>query len=189
MNHPLNPVKAITLIELLISITIVTLMVLSFYSLQTFGQGQVISSDRRAKVQNQLAYALEQMSKYVQRANGNKNNPAIVITTGSDFKVRVDFRNPQNPADYNSAWVRYYLDTTVNPNLLKTECIAIGAGGCDLSPPPETLSDKIITFNAAQDADPLKNNIIEIDLIGRYDISSPQVEMKTKIICNNSSVN
>ncbi|MDD5465458.1 MAG: hypothetical protein PHP73_03845 [Candidatus Omnitrophica bacterium] len=171
------------------------MMVLSFYSLETFSQGQVINSERRAKVQNQLVYVLEHMSKYVQQANGNKDYPAIVITTGSDFKVRVDFRSPQDPSDYNSAWVRYYLDN-VNINTLKTECAPIGAGTCGPFPiTPETLTDKIITFNATQDADPLKSNIIEIDLVGRYDTSSPdtlanpQVEMKTKIICNNCSTN
>jgi len=203
MNHPLNTIKSITLLELLISILIVTIMILSFYSLQTFSQGQVINSERRAKVQNQLVYALEHMSKYVQQASGNKNNPPIVLTV-SGFQVRVDFDNPQTPSDLaNDAWVSYSL----SGNTLSASCS--GSARCPFV--TETLSNKIIgNFvadtimpNSPTDGfyvkvDPL-GNLVDIGLVGRYDTSqpytlatrstNPQVEMKTKIICNSYSTN
>jgi len=205
MNHPLNTTKSLTLIELLISLLVVTIMVLSFYSLETFSHGQVINSERRIKVQNQLAYVLEHMSKYVQQASGNKNNPAIVLTL-SGFQVRVDFRSPQVPSDLNNgAWVSYSLDS--NFHTLSTNCSAYGATGTCGSFISETLTDKIIgnfVANAIMPNNPTNGfyvkvdplgNLVDIGLVGRYDTSqppalrNPQVETKTRVICSNSSTN
>lgn len=207
MNYPLDTVKSLTLIELLVSIIIVSMIVLSFYSLETFSHGQMINSERRAKVQNQLTYALEHMSKYVQQANGNISdpvNPKPIVLTASGFQVRVDFRNPQIPSDLdNGAWVSYSLVGST----LSTNCSAYGASGtCGLFI-SETLTDKIIGNFVADTIMPNNptngfyvkvdslGNLVDIGLVGRYDTSSlpslsnPQVEMKSKIICNNSSAN
>lgn len=199
MSHPLNTSRSLTLVELLISLLIVSIMVLSFYGLETFSHGQMINSERRAKVQNQLAYALEHMTKYVQQANGDKNNPAIVLT-GFGFQVRVDLNNPQTPSDLtDDAWVSYSL----SGNTLSTSCS--GSARCPFV--TETLSSKIIGNFVADTIMPNNptngfyvkvdpsGNLVDVGLVGRYYTSSPatlanpQVEMKTKIICNNSSIN
>ncbi|MDD5476612.1 MAG: hypothetical protein PHG87_00150 [Candidatus Omnitrophica bacterium] len=213
MNHPLNTVKSITLVELLISIIIVTIMILSFYSLETFTQGQVINSDRRAKVQNQLAYALEHMSKYVQQAQGNLTRPPIEYFPAGNpdgFRVWVDFN--QTPWDLtDDSWVRYQI----NGNTITASC---GGGSCPASFNNENLTTKVLSnFSAGIMPSPLPNNpaagfyvkidpnssgspnVVEIGLVGRYNpsqpytlatrLTNPQVQMKTRIICNNSSTN
>jgi Tfp pilus assembly protein PilV len=203
MSHPLNTTKSITLVELLVSILIVTILVLSFYSLETFSHGQVINSERRAKVQNQLAYVLEHMSKYVQRASGNTANKPIV-ETATGFQVRVDFNDPQTPSVLADYTVGYSLDSATHT--LSTTCS--GSANCPFG--TETLSNKIIgNFvsnaimpNSPTDGfyvkvDPL-GNFVDIGLVGCYNpsqppntaatrLTNPQVEMKTKLICNNSS--
>jgi len=192
--------KSVTLTELLISLVIIAIMVLSFFSLVNYGHQQVTGADRKAKVQNEIVNALEHMTKYVQMANGNISNRAIELTAAG-FRVRVDFRNPQIPSDLNNgAWVRYSLVG----NSLSTNCTPYGVSGTCGSFISETLSTKIITFNPTLGAVPLNNNI-EIDLVGRYyptqlvnkgisvlnpeQGANPQVTMKTKIICNNASTN
>lgn len=213
MNYPLDTVKSLTLIELLVSIIIVSMIVLSFYSLETFSHGQMINSERRAKVQNQLAYALEHMSKYVQQANGDRNNPPIKlypdlgVKTG--FQIRYDCNATQTPSDLtNDVWIYY----TLSGNTLSAVCSGANCGSCssDRPVPPvfpgEVLSNKIIANfdNSIMPANPTKGfyvqvdslgNLVDVGLVGRYDTSSlpslsnPQVEMKSKIICNNSSAN
>lgn len=185
-------IKSLTLIELILSVIILTTMVLSFYSLESFTQSQVFSADRWSRVQNDLTYVLEHMSKYVQKASGNATFPAVQMTA-TGFQVRVDFRNTQDPSDLgNTAWVTYEL----NANTLRTRCTALGSGICGSFPASwESLSDRIISFTPTPGVTPA-NNIIEIDLVGRFDpdenedrMTNPQAEMKTKVICNSYPTN
>lgn len=188
--------KSITLVELLISVTIVSLMVLSFYSIENFSRNQLLNSDRRIIVQNQLSLALEHMSKYVQQASGNQNNPAIVLA-GSGFRVRVDFN--QTPGNFtDDAWVSYSLAG----NTLSTNC----SGNCGPFT-PENLSAKVVRgfVDGSMPANPTsgfyvsisnQGSLAEVGLLGRFSPTdsivtpkNPQVAMKTKLICNNCSTN
>lgn len=206
-------INAITLIELLIGITIVSIMVLSLYSIDSFSRGQLMNSDRRAKVQNELSYVIEHMTKYTQKASGTVSNKAIEAIA-SGFQLRVDLRDPglQTPSDLNDAWVSYVL----TGNTLSASCIEIipGNGACG-SFVNENLSAKIVAgFVSGTLPDPLPNNpagfyvligvgaqsnLVDIGLVGRYNptevptpatkSANPQVAMKTKIICNSASTN
>jgi len=206
-------IKSVTLVELMISVIVVAIMVLSFYSLETYGHLQVISADRRVKVQNSLVYCLEYMSKYVQQAGGNINTsyPAITLyptapgqKTG--FQIRVDLNNPQTPSNFADDALIYY---TLFGITLRTGCT--GTCGSFIA---EELSTKIVpNFNnsilpviplyGASDGfyvvvDAL-GNFVDIGLVGRYyptqvptlatRFTNPQVELKTRLICNNSSSN
>jgi type II secretory pathway pseudopilin PulG len=210
MNCPLNTTKSISLIELLVSIVIVTMMVLSFYSLETFSQGQVINSERRAKVQNQLTYVLEHMSKYVQQANGNINDPGIELFPPGNptgFQVRVDFNGtPLDPTD--DPWVRYRLRQP--NNILEVSCN--GGLGCPASFSEDlTAKDKVCSGFVGDSSLPKPfppanpsgfyvwiedgGCSINIGLVGRYvsaagaSLGNPEVAIKTKLICNNCSAN
>jgi hypothetical protein len=191
--------KAITLSELLISIMIIGMMIISFYSLETFSHEKVISSDRRTKVQNALAYCMDSMGKAVLKGNGNKGNPPIALyPTGgpyTGFQVRVDLHDPQTPTNLAD-------DTWVYFSLSGNQLICNG----------EVLTSKILTNfnNSAMPASPtdgfyvlIDNTVgltsgysVEAGLFGRYDpaeaynrTTNPQVAMKTKLFCNNSSSN
>lgn len=203
MSRPLNTYKAITMIELIVSMLIVTIVILSFYSLETFSHGQVINSERRAKVQNELSYALEYISKYAHQASGTKINPAFELT-GTGFRVRVDFGKPQTPSNLVNSWITYSL----SGKTLSVACS--GSVNCPFT--NEILSNRIISGFIADTIMPVNpangfyvkidplGNFVDVGLVGRYTptspnntpatkLTNPQVEMKTKIICNNCSTN
>lgn len=211
----LKNIKSVTLFELLISMMVVAIVVLSFYSLESYGHQQVLSANRRAKVQNSLAYCLEHMSKYVQQANGNVTRKAIQYYPGpsavgaTGFRIYIDLRFPQtpsNPAD--DSWIDY----TLSANTLTATCTANG-GACPFT--TDNLTDKIIAgvvgdtimpsspgngfyIKIGTSTDTL-GTYVDIGLVGRFyptvatslatRLTNPQIEMKTKIICNNSSTN
>ena len=88
---------AVTLLELLIAIGLFSLIVVGLSSIGTFSRHHVMSSERRVKLQNELSYALEHMSKNIQRATGDATRPALsVLAPGDLLSVRVD-PNPSNP--------------------------------------------------------------------------------------------
>lgn len=196
------------MIELLVSLIVVSIIVLSFYSLEEYGHRQVIYSDRRVKVQNELGYALEHMGKYVQQASGNVSRQAIqVFPPGNPdgFRVWVDFnKTPSDLADDDQ--IRYRLEAEG----LKVTCTG---ATCPVSF-NETLSTKIIdgvvegVFPDPMPEDPdagfylnvIDSGTIEIGLVGRYDpipdttmaerlTTNPQVGMKAKLVCNSCSTN
>jgi Tfp pilus assembly protein PilE len=202
-------IKSVSLVELIICIVIMGIMFLSFYSFEEFSNKQVLNSDRRTKVQNSLAYCLEYMGKYVQQAGGNINisYPAITLYPAvgmpkTGFQLRVDFNNPQTPENFADDALVYY---TLAGNTLSTGC----TGSCG-SFAAEALSTKIVAnfTNALLPAnppngfyvvvDPLGNSV-DIGLVGRYyplqvptaatRLTNPQIAMKTRLVCNNSSTN
>ncbi|MFH0917604.1 MAG: prepilin-type N-terminal cleavage/methylation domain-containing protein [Candidatus Omnitrophota bacterium] len=220
--------KALTLVELLVSIMIVGLLIVGFYGFETFTNTQVIDADKRAKVQNQLAYCLEHMSKYISRANGNVSNPPIKLYPSSisptGFQVRFDCgtladAQAQTPSDLtNDVWIYYTLsgnDLSVGCQTgLGADCVTSLSCRSDAVPEAEVLSTKIISgfYNGVMPVNPDKGfyveiddqgsplvdqgNLVKIGLVGRYDptkpvdsgkLVNPQVEAKTKIICNSSS--
>jgi len=202
--------KSVTLIELLISMVVISIMVLSFYSLETFGHQQVMSAARRTKVQNSLAYALEHIGKYVQQANGDSSNKAIRYYGATGFSVYVDLRssddlsNRLTPSDFTDDG---RIDYTLSGNTLTATCTANG-GTCPFT--TEVLTDRIIagvvvgsTIPASPGSgfyvlvDPT-GSFVDIGLVGRYTptdtpadalarLKNPQVVMKTRLICNSVS--
>ncbi|MFH1190905.1 MAG: hypothetical protein V1670_01740 [Candidatus Omnitrophota bacterium] len=200
-------VKSVTLVELLVSIMITGLLILGFYGFELFSNTQVIDAERRTKVQNDLAYCLEHMTKYIQQANGDIDDAWIRYFPASDptgFEVRVDFNG--TPLDLtDDPWVRYQLQGA--GDILQVSCV--GGAGCPASF-AEDLADKVLGgfqedsllpeplpanpsgFYVQIDA---QGNSVNIGLVGRYDKTrptntsfvNPQVEVKTRIICNSAS--
>ncbi len=63
--------RGITLIEVLIAISLLSLIALGLTSIELFTRNHVTSSSRRAKLQNEISYALTHISKSLVRAIGN----------------------------------------------------------------------------------------------------------------------
>ncbi len=198
---------ASSLIELVISIVIVGSLILAFFNFEAFTRMQVVDGDKRAKVQSQLVLTLEHMSKYIQQAGGDELNPPIELypddVDPTGFQVRYDCNQPQTPDDLtDDIWIYYTLNST-------THELSVACSGICAKVPAEVLSTKIIGefvndlmplspvsdgFYAQIDA---QGNYIDIGLAGRYNpalpvatgtnFSNPQVEIKTKVICNSSS--
>jgi len=86
MNPHLN--KSVSLIELLIAIALLSVIVIGFSSIDSFSRYHLLTSERRAKLQNEVSYCLEHMSKNISRAIGNErvNGAKSVIKIRSDDK-------------------------------------------------------------------------------------------------------
>ena len=190
-----NRRSGLNLIELIMSMVLMSLVLLAFFSIDLFSRNHVISSDRRAKVQNEISYAIGDMSKYVQQSIGDYNNPPIVrypaAGAQTGFQVRLDLNNPRTPRDLlDDSWVIFYL----NGNQL----IRILPGY-----PNETLSSRvsgIFVANVMPDyptegfyvriAD--QGMSVDVGLVGRYDPAAtansdnPQIAMKTRLVSPSS---
>lgn len=180
--------KSLTLIELLLAVCIFAVIVIGLSSIGIFSQYYVISSDRRAKLQNDVSSALEHMNKNVLQGIGNANEPPLEkITNG--FRVRRDLNAPPTPADLtDDTWISY----TLSGNTLS----------CDLN--SETLSTFIISgvVNGQLPSEPTSgfyidltdnDTSIEIGLVARFQpanpvsIDNPQIAMKSRSYTRSSA--
>ena len=165
-------------------------------------------------MQNELTYALEHMSKYVQQANGNLSRNAIQYypdplsaVTATGFRVYIDLNSTQTPSVYTDDG---YIDYTLSSNTLTATCTANG-GICPFT--TENLTARIIAGVVGDTIMPNSptsgfyikigsltdtlGTFVDIGLVGRYyptvatslatRFTNPQVEMKTKLICNSCS--
>jgi len=126
--------NAVTLLELLIAITLFSLMVLAFASIELFSHHHVLTANRRAQVQNEASYALEHMSKNIIRAIGNERvngaNTVVDIAevTGGGERERIKIyidasgngkrETPVNnpPVDVDH-WIAYRYNNNSHPTL------------------------------------------------------------------------
>ena len=186
---------ALSLIELLVSMILMSLIILGFFSIDLFSRHHVVGSDKRAKVQNEIVRSIEYMSKYVQQSIGDVNNPPIKVYPSvvgqTGFQVRVDLNIPQTPGDLtDDTWIVFYL----NGNSLKTV----------QNDTTEVLSTRIIsTFDTnVMPSNPDKGfyvsitdqgTAVDVGLVGRYDPTiaassdNPQISMKTRLVSPSSS--
>ena len=148
-----------TLIELLISIVLLSLIVLGFASINVFSRYHVITSDRRAKLQNEVSYCMEHMTRNISMAFGNTEIDPVNSEVGGDavdvqlcrgggryVAVAVyiqDTNGDRRPTIDVDRRVAYFFDNinhTLNfyPNYTR---------GCRPWLPNENLSNRIIAFN------------------------------------------
>ena len=71
--------KTLTLIELIISLTLMGIVVMGGMSIYYSGQEIFTSSDRKITVLNDFAYVVEMISKDVSMASGDASNPGISL--------------------------------------------------------------------------------------------------------------
>ncbi|MDD5690964.1 MAG: hypothetical protein PHC37_04640 [Candidatus Omnitrophica bacterium] len=206
-----NRESGINLIELIVAIVLMSLVLLGFFSIELFSRHHVISTDRRAKVQNEISYAIEHMGKYVQRANGNLTRRAIQYYPGpssagaTGFRVYVDLHNPQTSSNFaDDGWIDY----TLSSNTLIATCTPNG-GSCPFTTPENLTSPspygKILSGVVADNTMPQtpsngfyiritnQGTAVDVGLAGRYNPAladtpeNPQISMKTRLVCPSSS--
>lgn len=93
--------RAVTLLELLIGIVLFSLIALVLSTVDLFSRQNVIGSERRARLQNEVSYVLEHMTKEITRTIGNE------VVNGAQSVAFID--NEPN-------WVllRVYIDANGN---------------------------------------------------------------------------
>lgn len=120
-------IKAITFIELIIAIGLLVVIVLGFSSIELFSRHHVLTSDRRAQIQNEAAVIMEHMSKEIGQGIGDTMNSPVVSVSGltapdhalsvwvdsnhdgrfnstSDSKVIYWYNNTSHEMRYNSSY-------------------------------------------------------------------------------------
>ncbi|MDD2703540.1 MAG: prepilin-type N-terminal cleavage/methylation domain-containing protein [Candidatus Omnitrophica bacterium] len=117
--------KAVTLIELLISLVILGLVMVGFSSLDLFSSRQVVAANKILKTQNDAAYITEFIVKETMKAVGDFASPPVRMIsvggeTGIAFKIDVNENGRwDSPPDKEVAFVyrgapdyemRYYSD-------------------------------------------------------------------------------
>jgi Tfp pilus assembly protein PilW len=167
--------KSVTLMELLIVMVIFSLIIAGITSINVFSRHHVVSSDRRTRVQNEVSFCLEHITKQGLRAIGNESiygvNSAVSIVANSSLSFFVD-SNSDGRKDSSDTWVSY----TFNPSTYRLAFCA----NCGSSPVcvcsaanTEVLSDKIVAFNPAKVAGFTQGNHIEVSVTARWDPSQP----------------
>ncbi len=184
--------RAITIIELIVSIILLGMIVLGMFSIDLFSREQFLSTDKRIKLQNEAVYVLSHMSKQLSTAIGDvghTNNWAVAFTYGGGVLTSLSAKTDSNANGRRDAAtdaeIRYCLGVTAcnnpsalantlyfNPKMLPAPVSA-----------PEILS-RHITFFAATQA----GNCLNLNLTVCYDptqtcgtAGNPQYNMETSI--------
>ncbi|MDP3731694.1 MAG: prepilin-type N-terminal cleavage/methylation domain-containing protein, partial [Candidatus Omnitrophota bacterium] len=163
--------RGLTLIELLIALSLFTLIVLGFSNIDTFSRYHVMSSDRRAKLQNDASYVLEHMAKEINKAIGDVNNSAVVIEDSNRrVKIYIDLASDGSSAGdgkrgtEGDRWIAYQF--TVSPNYeIRYYSDYIG------NPTSyEIISRKASSFSSTYSP---ANNYVEVQLTACWNPASP----------------
>jgi len=183
----LNQNKSLSLMELIIALALMGLIILGINSINIFSLNHLLTADRRAKVQNEVSYVLECMTKEISRAIGNSANcptncPVSVLNMGTDIvlSARIDAnKNGQSdsyPIDYD---IVYWFDNTAHTIDYCNN--SSGAGNVQCT---ETLSQTITSFNPTYNK---ANNYVGVAITGRWDPNqavspdNPEVSMSTSL--------
>jgi len=207
--------RAITLLELLIAITLVSIIAIGFYSIYLFSHFQVLSSDRRAQVQNEASYILEHMSKNIAGAIGNEvvyGANTIIDTNeptgaGEDVRIRVyiDGNNDgirQAEVDNQDYWIAYRYFRNRHQVQFCSRCNRrqCGPGQCATGWEPVSLKMNAVSgLRATKPGGNILNaNYIEVTVTTCFDPDgqphacgtpeNPQVNMTTQINLPNVSI-
>lgn len=181
--------KAVTLLELILAVVLLSMISLGFLSIDIFSRNSVLSADRQAKVQNSVAFALAHMNKNIGNAIGDESNPPVTfptnVTVGGEtypaILVRVDSNNNGLRDIPTDQQITYYYNNT---SYTLSYC-----GDYPVCSSVETLSNKVVSnlsstyvnasdFSTCCDACAVKcTNYVKIQLTGRWDpdgSASPQ---------------
>jgi hypothetical protein len=155
-HHNLKINKAVTLMELFIALILLAIVVIGFSSINTFSRHKLITTERRIKVQNEVSYALEHMSKNIAKAIGSNLTDAINIPTGNQtITVRVD-ANDNGIPDSSDLNITYSFDNT-------THLITF----TNLNNP--ALNTSFTNITNCTFGFGLTNDIVEVDIEGCFD--------------------
>jgi len=202
-------IKAVTLLELLIALALMSLVVLASASIEVFSRHTVINSDRKAQVQNEITSVLEHIGKNVKRAVGDQSAPPasqplqLIGAPVNGFKIQVDPNTPVTPGNYqDDIWLTY----TLTGNNLTFGCQDPNVGMGAACPSSETLSTHIIPGVVAGRLSDFSlaggffvyieyyGSLVEVGLQGRYDPNAaasrdnPQVNLKSRFLTRSSSL-
>jgi hypothetical protein len=197
MNTPLN--KSVTLLELLIALTLIGLVVLGFSSIDLFSRFHVTTSARRIQLQNDVATALEHMTKQISRAIGNTADPAVkAYTDNKGIRIRIDDNPANGQVDAADTWIAYRHEDIGSP---ATDSEIRFYPNATTSEPPagssESIAHRIVISGGGVYGVEfwLLDNILEVKVSGRWNPAqtvsneNPEVTLRTRILMPAVSTN
>lgn len=113
--------KAVTLVEMLVSISLLSVIIMAATSFDFASRKFVNSSQRKSLAVNEASLILEHIQKYASFVHGFDGAGAVILNRGwttasgvnNVIMLRID--DPANPSPENlndDLWVRYYLDAS-----------------------------------------------------------------------------
>lgn len=97
----------ITILELIMSLVLLSFVILGFNSFTMFSRSQVLGADRRMKIANNVFYVLEHMQKYISRGIGSRNDTCVDIA-GSPARIRIRWYKNGLSGPSPSKYLAYY---------------------------------------------------------------------------------
>jgi len=208
MHKRLN---AVTLMELLVALILLSIIVLGIANIDIFSHFQVISSDRRAKIQNEASLVLEHMTKEINKAIGNEvinGDDSVVeedeqISSDDALKIYIDTNGNgqrEDPSLDIDRWIAYrFTGATGNPNTqyqiwFCPQCNNKPCVNCTPSWNPSPSSENVISahiaaFNIIKPVNvsgQLNNNFVTVQLTACWD---PTIAESVDNPCVNMNTN
>lgn len=201
--------KSVTLLELLIAIVLLSLIVISFTSIDLFSRFHVLTSGRRAKLQNEVSAALEHMTKQINRAIGYSGNwAAKAYSDNKGVRIRIDDNPANGRIDTSDHWIAY-IHKNIGALATDSEIRFYSDAGEDEIPSGiyQSIAHKIVikkptsTFYGLEFSGNfvpngwLNDNIIEVKITARWypdqdaSVDNPEVTMRTSIKMPSVSTN
>ncbi len=191
-----NHRTGVTLLELLIAISLLVVIVLGFSSIDLFSRYHVMSSDRRAKLQNDASYVLEHMAKNIGQGIGDINNSTVDpsdIVSDTAIKVWVDGNpyaspavspNGRRDAYPDDRQIAYRYRTTGSEQYQFWYYAVCRGPNCNQSgsTSPEVLSSKITNFTRTP-----ADNYVYIQVTARWQpdqaasVDNPEITLRNRI--------
>ncbi len=110
----LNFNRAITLIELLISICLLGMVLVGLYSIDLFSRRQFLTTDKKGQVQNEAIYMISHINKNLMMAIGDSSTAVTFPpTSGLTINATIDFNHNGASDDGTS---QYCFNNTVCGN-------------------------------------------------------------------------
>lgn len=203
--------KAVTLLELLISIVLLSIIIFGFANIDFFSQAQVNLASRRAKLQNEVSFTLSHMAKNVSRAIGNEridgaNLVARRYDAGTRLRIYIDASGNgarEVPVNNPGSAVDHYIDYrfySSGPNIYRIlycgRCQNATCNNCMVA--MQTLTGPYIAnFNSTLNkvAGVLQDNLVTMGITACWDpataesVDNPCVTMSSSLKMPSVSVN
>ncbi|PIP18707.1 MAG: hypothetical protein COX41_06770 [Candidatus Omnitrophica bacterium CG23_combo_of_CG06-09_8_20_14_all_41_10] len=184
--------KSVTLIELIIAIILVSVIILGINSIDIFSRYHLISSDRRAKLQNDLSYCLDHITKEASKAIGNEaiftSGSVVLINPNTTLDIFTDANGNGMRDIAGSApkdkWIRYWFDSANYQLKYYADCTDATTPSC--AGTPEILTKKITAFIPSVDF-VTNGNYIDVSITGRWNPASalspdnPEITMQASV--------
>lgn len=102
--------RALSLLELLIAVVLLSVIILGLTGIEIFSRRQVVSAERRVKLQHELAFAVDHITKRAVRTCGNEyvsGADSVVSTAQIGADQGIKFNIDQSGDGIADRWIAY----------------------------------------------------------------------------------